>query len=160
MTVAAPAVCPSMKMAAFTAQTKATMVMIAASPATQSGLALKRRTRIKTSTANGTAISEMPSWPGKPTIWSISAGNSGVRMPEMMPPAATIRRLLREVSAEVIALANVQLHFVASLDADLPVLAVRKNLFDILPAVEHPHAGRQPPRAPVVAMEWDGPWAP
>src|SRR5439155_18349650 len=127
------------KIAAFTAQTKAIMVTIVASPAAHHGLALKRRTRIKTSTALGTAISEMRSWLGKPTIWSISAGNSGVRMPEMMPPAATIRRLLRKVSAEVIALANVQLHFVASLDADLPVLAVRKNLFDILPTVEHPH---------------------
>jgi hypothetical protein len=34
-----------------------------------------------------------------------------VRMPEMMPPAAIIRRLLREVSAEVIAWANAQLLF-------------------------------------------------
>ena len=61
---------------------------------------------MKTSTANGTAISEMRSWPGKPTMWSISAGSSGVRMPEMRPPAATISRLLREVSVEVIAWVN------------------------------------------------------
>ena len=106
MAVAAPVVCPSIKMAAFTAQTKATMVTTAASPAAQSGLALKRRTRMKTSTANGTAISEMRSWPGKPTIWSISVGNSGVRMPETMPPAATMSRWLREVSAEAIAWVN------------------------------------------------------
>src|SRR5215212_3722331 len=109
MTVAAPVVCPSIKIAAFTAQTKAPMVTIAASPAAQSGLALKRRTRMKTSTANGTAINEMRSWPGKPTTWSISAGNSGVRMPEMTPPAATMSRL-REVPVEVIAWVNAQLH--------------------------------------------------
>src|SRR5215204_1805498 len=102
MTVAAPVVCPSTKMAAFTAQTNATMVTIAANRAAHHGLALKRRTRMKTSTANGTAISEMRSWPGKPTTWSISAGNSGVRMPEMRPPAATMSRL-REVPVEVIA---------------------------------------------------------
>ena len=56
---AAPVACPSMKIAAFTAQTKATMVTIAASRAAHPGLALNRRTRKKTSTANGTAISEM-----------------------------------------------------------------------------------------------------
>ena len=103
---AAPAACPSMKIAAFTAQTKATMVMIAASPAAHPGLALNRRTRKKTSTANGTAISEMRSCPGRPTIWSISVGNSGVRMPDTKPPAATMSRLLRGVSAEVIASVN------------------------------------------------------
>ena len=37
---------------------------------------------------------------------SISAGSSGVRMPEMKPPAATISRLLREVSEEAIAWVN------------------------------------------------------
>ena len=106
MTVAAPAVCPSMKIAAFTAQTNAIMVMIAASLAAQSGLALKRRTSRKTSTANGTAISEMRSWPGRPTIWSISVGSSGVRMPEMRPPAATVSRLLPEMPVEAIAWVN------------------------------------------------------
>ena len=114
MTVAAPAVCASMKMAAFTAQTKATMVMIAASSAAHHGLALKRRTRTKTSTANGTAISEMRSWPGKPTIWSISVGSSGVRMPETRPPTATMSRLLREVPVEADRLGQRALLFCAT----------------------------------------------
>jgi hypothetical protein len=109
MILAALMACPSMKIAAFTAQTKAIMVTMPASTAAQSGLALKRRTRIKASTANGTAISEMRNWPGKPTTWSISDGNSGVRMPDTRPPAATISKLLREASAEVIAGVNAHL---------------------------------------------------
>jgi hypothetical protein len=107
---AAPAACPSMKIAAFTAQTKAIMVMIAASPAAHHGLALNRCTRTKTSTANGTAISEMRNCPGRPTSWSISVGNNGVKMPDTRPPAAIASRLLRTVSADVIAWVNAQLH--------------------------------------------------
>ena len=89
MTVAAPVVCPSIKMAAFTAQTNATMVTIAASTAAQSGLALKRRTE-EDEHGKRHRDQRNAKLAGQADEWSISAGNSGVRMPEMMPPAATM----------------------------------------------------------------------
>ena len=114
------------------------MVTTAASPAAHPGLALNRRTRKKTSTANGTAISEMRNCPGRPTIWSISVGNSGVRMPDTRPPAATMSRLLRGVSAEVIAWVNAAL-LCDTAKVGFAVLAIGKDLFNILPTIEYPH---------------------
>ncbi len=98
--------CPSIKTAAFTAQTKAIMVTTAAVSAAHHGFALHRRTRMKTRTANGSASSAIRKSPGVPLILSISGTNSGVRMPDSTPPAAIFNRPLREVSVEMIASVN------------------------------------------------------
>ena len=85
------------------------MVMIAAAIAADHGLALNRRTRMKTSTANGTAISEMRKSPGRPTTWSISGGSSGVR--SRTHAAGSDHEQVREVSPEVIAWVNAHSSF-------------------------------------------------
>ena len=64
-----------MKIAAFTAAAKATMVTMEASSAAHHGLALAHRTTMKTRTANGTATSAMPKLPGTAPILSISGGH-------------------------------------------------------------------------------------
>ena len=101
--------CPSIQIAAFTAHTKAIMVTMAAASAAHHGLALHRRTRMRTRMANGIATSAIRKSPGVPLILSISGGNSGVRMPDSTPPAATFSRPLRDVSVEAIAWVNVHL---------------------------------------------------
>jgi hypothetical protein len=97
-----PPACPSIKIAAFTAQTKANMVTTAAVHAAHQGFALPRRTRMKTRTANGIATSAIRRSPGVPLILSISGTSSGVRMPDSTPLPATFNKPLRGVSLEVI----------------------------------------------------------
>jgi len=61
---------PSVQIATFTAHTKAIMVTMAAASAAHHGFGLKRRTRMETRIANGTATSAMRKSPGVPLIRS------------------------------------------------------------------------------------------
>ena len=95
-----------MKIAAFTAQTKAIMVTTLAVSAAHTGLALQRRTTTNTSTANGTATSAMRRLPDPLMTLSINCGASGVSRPDSNPPAAIMSRLLRAAVSEAMAWVN------------------------------------------------------
>ena len=107
--LAALSACPSTRIAAFTAATKAIMVTRAAIHAAHRGLAASFRTRMKTRAANGIATSAMRKSPGVPAIRSISGTISGVRIPDSTPAPAIFSRSLREVPGEMIAPANAHL---------------------------------------------------
>ena len=81
--------------------TNAIMVTRAASTAAQGGLALRRRTTMKTSTAKGTATNASRSMPGTASSLSINPGKSGVSMPLTTPATAIFSKSLREVSAVI-----------------------------------------------------------
>jgi hypothetical protein len=70
MALATSPTCPSIQIAAFTAQTKAIIVATAAAGAAHHGFELSRRTRTATRIANGSPSSAIRKSPGAPTILS------------------------------------------------------------------------------------------
>src|SRR4051812_11563758 len=99
--------CPSVQIAAFTAQTNAAIVNTAAAKADHHGFEVSRRTKIPTKIANGTATSAIRKSPGAPTNLSISVGSSGVNRPVSTPAAAILGRLVRVWLEEMIVSVNV-----------------------------------------------------
>src|SRR5262245_15078763 len=84
------------------------MVTTLAASAAHTGLALRRRTTMNTSTANGTATSASRNIAGAGASRSTTSGSSGVSTPVTRPPMTIFKRSLREASA-VIASVNIHL---------------------------------------------------